>query len=84
MCASASLFHSFSNSDDTFANTGFMSESKSWCRVYQLMKIGKKRSDYITVQICSSFKARGLVAGNILILLSDIYINVTECMMGRR
>ena len=29
MCASASLFHSFSNSDDTFANTGFLSESKS-------------------------------------------------------
>lgn len=51
MCASASLFHSLSNSDDTFANTGFLSESKSWCRIYRLMQMSGKLSDYITVQI---------------------------------
>lgn len=65
MCTSASLFHSFSNSDDTFANTGFLSESKGWCRIYQLMQISGKLSDYITVQIFGLFKERGLVAGNI-------------------
>lgn len=72
MCASASLFHYFSNSDDTFANTGFLSESKSWCRIYQLMQIRGKLSDYITAQIFSLFKARGLVARNISVLHSDI------------
>lgn len=57
MCTSASLFHSSSNSDDTFANSGFLSESKAWCRVDQLMQISGKHSDYIT--ILRLFEARG-------------------------
>lgn len=59
MCTSASLFHSSSNSDDTFANSGFLSESKARCRVYQLMQISGKHSDYITLQILRLFETRG-------------------------
>lgn len=78
MYASASLFPSFSNSDDIFANTGVLSESKRWCRIYQLMQISGKRSDY--VQIFGIFKMRGLAAGNrilqFLIMMGSINIIV--------
>lgn len=62
ICTSAALFYPFSNSDDTFANSGSLSESKglvstdsAWCK-----SVG--RVCVTSAQIFSSFTAAGLSA----------------------